>query len=270
MDEMIRAGAGDVARDPRAEIAVAAARAAGAVARGYFGTGVRIEWKGEGAAQSPVTIADREAEEAARAVIGRRFPGHGFLGEELGETGSRSVRWILDPIDGTANFIRGIPFFGALVALEEDGDITAAALYNPIHDEMAWALRGRGAFRNGAAVRVSAQADLAQAMVVHSSAGEFVRRGVGGPQGLNRLLRRVGRDRGFGDYYGYVLVAAGQAEAMLDPHAAPWDLAAPKLLVEEAGGRFTSLAGKDSIYEGGAVATNGPLHDVVLELIGPE
>jgi len=270
MDEMKGAGVGDVARDPRAETAVAAARAAGAVARGYFGTGVRIEWKGEGAARSPVTIADREAEQAARMVISGRFPGHGFLGEEFGETGSRTTRWILDPIDGTANFIRGIPFFGALVALEEDGVITAAATYNPIFDEMAWALRGGGAFRNGEAIRVSSLADLAAALVVHSSAGEFVRRGVGGPHGLNRLLRRVGRDRGFGDYYGYVLVAAGQAEAMLDPYAAPWDLAAPKLLVEEAGGRFTSLGGNDSIYERGAVATNGSLHEAVLELIRPE
>jgi len=270
MDVTKHAGGGAALADPRAEVAMAAARAAGEVARRYFGAGVRVEWKGEGAARSPVTVADREAEEAARAVISRRFPGHGFLGEEFGETGSRNARWILDPIDGTANFIRGIPFFGALVALEEDGDITAAALYNPMFDEMAWALRGGGAFRNGAAIRVSAEADLAQAMVVHSSAGEFVRRGVGGPQGLNRLLRRVGRDRGFGDYYGYVLVASGQAEAMLDPYGAPWDLAAPKLLVEQAGGRFTSLAGNDSIYAGGAVATNGPLHATVLELIRPE
>jgi histidinol-phosphatase len=265
MDQMKRAGNADVPRDARAATAVAAARAAGAVARGYFGSGVRVEWKEEGGSRSPVTIADREAEEAARAVIAARFPGHGFLGEESGETGSRAARWILDPIDGTANFIRGIPFFGALVALEEEGVITAAAMYNPIFDEMAWALRGGGAFRKGAPIRVSAIADLAQALVVHSSAGEFVRRGVGGAGGLNRLLRSVGRDRGFGDYYGYVLVAAGQAEAMLDAHAAPWDLAAPKLLVEEAGGRFTSLAGHDSIYERGAVATNGPLHAVVLE-----
>ncbi len=270
MADSARSVQAHAANDARMAAAVAAARAAGEVARRYFGAGVDVEWKEGGGARSPVTIADREAEQAARAVIAAHFPAHGFLGEEFGEEGSRAVRWILDPIDGTANFIRGIPFFGALVALEEEGRITAAAAYNPVFDEMAWAVRGGGAFLNGERMQVSALADLGSALVVHSSAGEFVRRGVGGPHGISRLLRRVGRDRGFGDYYGYLLVAAGKAEAMLDAHAGPWDLAAPKLLVEEAGGRLTSLAGSDSIYEQGAVATNGPLHPSVLELIRPE
>ncbi len=270
MDDAMRPAMVDGKVDPRLDTAVAAARAAGGVARSYFATGVAVEWKVSGASRSPVTIADRESERAARAVIAERFPGHGFLGEEFGEEGTKSARWIIDPIDGTANFIRGIPFFGALVALEEEGRIVAAAAYNPMLEEMAWALAGGGAFLNGEPIKVSGVADLSAALVVHSSAGEFVRRGVGGAGGLNRLLRQAGRDRGFGDYYGYVLVAAGKAEAMLDAQAAPWDLAAPKLLIEEAGGRLTSIGGSDSIYEEGAVATNGPLHALVLELLRPE
>jgi histidinol phosphatase-like enzyme (inositol monophosphatase family) len=263
------------AQDPRLAAAVAAARAAGDVARRYFGTGIRVEWKGEGASRSAVTAADREAEQAARAVIAGHFPAHGFLGEEFGETGARDARWILDPIDGTDNFIRGIPLFGALVALEEDGRITAAAAYNPILDEMVSAVRGGGAHRNGVPIRVSERGSLAESLVVHSSVGEFVRRGIGAAStsggasgGIQRLLAAAGRDRGFGDYFGYVLVATGRAEVMLEAKAQPWDLAAPKLVVEEAGGRFTSLTGEDTIYSGAALATNGRLHDEVLALLG--
>ena len=252
--------------DPRVAAAIAAARAAGEVARRHFGAELEVEWKGGKAAGSPVTAADREAERAARAVIAARYPDHGFLGEELGESGDRSRRWILDPIDGTANFIRRIPLFGSLVALEEEGRIIAAAAYSPMLAEMVWALRGGGAFLNGAPIQVSGVASLAASLVIHSSAGEFMRRGV---VGINRLLAQSGRDRGFGDYYGYVLVASGRAEVMVDARAAPWDLAAPKLLVEEAGGQLTALSGADSIYEEGAVATNGPLHEVVLGLLRP-
>ena len=259
----------DVA-DPRLVAALAAAQAAGDVSRRYFGTGIRVEWKGEGASRSAVTAADREAEEAARAVIAAHFPAHGFLGEEFGETGSREARWILDPIDGTDNFIRGIPLFGALVALEEEGRITAAAAYNPILGEMVSAVRGGGAYRNGVRIRVSERQTLAESLVVHSSVGEFLRRGFGGGAGggIERLLAAAGRDRGFGDYFGYVLVATGRADVMLEAKAAPWDLAAPKLVVEEAGGRFTDLAGVDSIYSGNALATNGRLYDEVAKLIG--
>lgn len=260
------------AGDPRLAAAVAAAQAAGDVSRRYFGTGIRVEWKGEGATRSAVTAADREAEEAARAVIGARFPEHGFLGEEFGETGSKTVRWILDPIDGTDNFIRGIPLFGALVALEENGRITAAATYNPILNEMVSAVRGGGAYRNGVSIRVSERATLAESLVVHSSVGEFLRRGLGAGGsgaggGIERLLASAGRDRGFGDYFGYVLVATGRADVMLEAKAAPWDLAAPKLVVEEAGGRFTNLAGEDTIYSGTALASNGRLHDEVRKLL---
>jgi histidinol phosphatase-like enzyme (inositol monophosphatase family) len=254
-------------QDLRVAVAVAAARAAGETARRHFRTGIAVEWKrGErGAADvSPVTAADREAERAAREVIAGRFPAHGFLGEELGSSGSQRTRWILDPIDGTANFIRGLPLFGALVALEEEGTITAAAAFNPLLDDLLWALRGGGAFRNGAPIRVSAAVDLAASLVVHGSAGACLRRG----QRIDRLLAAAARDRSFGDYSGYVLVASGEAEVMVDGVAAPWDLAAPKLIIQEAGGRFTSLGGSDSIYEEGAVATNGPLHEAVLALIG--
>jgi histidinol-phosphatase len=264
------------ASDPRLLAAVAAARAAGEVSRRHFGTGIQVEWKGEGKTRSAVTAADREAETAAREAIRSRFPEHGFLGEEFGETGSRSTRWILDPIDGTDNFIRTIPLFGALVALEEDGQITAAAAYNPILDEMVSAVRGGGAYRNGVAIRVSKRKALAESLIVHSSVGEFVRRGIGlrpggsgtpGAYGIERLVAAAGRDRGFGDYYGYVLVATGRADVMLEAKAAPWDLAAPKLIVEEAGGRFSSLTGEDSIYTGAAMATNGFLHAEVLAIL---
>jgi histidinol phosphatase-like enzyme (inositol monophosphatase family) len=256
--------------DSRLAAAVAAARAAGEVAARYFRAGVAVEWKESATGRSPVTIADREAEQTARSLIASRFPDHGFLGEEMGESGSRSTRWILDPIDGTANFILQIPLFGTLVALEEEGRITAAAAYNPVLDEMAWALRGGGAFLGGEPMRVSRRTTLDEALVVNSSVGEFLRQGfgragaAGGRAGVDGLLAAARRDRGYGDYFGYVLVASGRAEVMLDALASPWDLAAPKLLVEEAGGRLTALDGSDSIYGDGAVATNGLLHETVL------
>jgi histidinol phosphatase-like enzyme (inositol monophosphatase family) len=275
--------------DPRLAAAVAAARAAGEVAARYFRAGVEVEWKESATGRSPVTIADREAEQAARSLLASRFPDHGFLGEEMGESGSRSTRWILDPIDGTANFILQIPLFGALVALEEEGRITAAAAYNPVLGEMAWALRGGGAFLGGEPMQVSRRATLDEALVVNSSVGEFLRQGFGragvageragaaGGQagvdgeraGVDGLLAAARRDRGYGDYFGYLLVASGRAEVMLDALASPWDLAAPKLLVEEAGGRLTALDGSDSIYGGGAVATNGLLHETVLGFLNP-
>jgi histidinol phosphatase-like enzyme (inositol monophosphatase family) len=260
--------------DPRLAAAVDAARAAGEVAGRHFGTAIDVEWKTTASGRSPVTVADREAETAARKVLESLFPEHGFLGEEFGEDGARTARWIIDPIDGTDNFIRRIPLFGSLVALEEDGRITAAAAFRPIVGEMVWALAGGGAYLNGRQLRVSERTTLDEALVVHSSVGQFVRSGIGRAgsdermSGIDRLLAASRRDRSFGDYTGYILVAAGLAEAMIDGRAAPWDLAAPRLIVEEAGGSLTALDGSDSIYGGGAIATNGALHRTVLALLG--
>ncbi|HWN81838.1 MAG TPA: inositol monophosphatase family protein, partial [Candidatus Udaeobacter sp.] len=164
----------DVA-DPRLVAAVAAAQAAGDVSRRYFGTGIRVEWKGEGASRSAVTAADREAEEAARAVIGTHFPAHGFLGEEFGETGSREARWILDPIDGTQSFIHGVPLYSTLIGVEVDGSSQVGVAYFPALDEMVSAAHGLGARWNGRPCRVSTTPSLADATLCYTSIDGFLR-----------------------------------------------------------------------------------------------
>ena len=243
-------------------VAVEAARAAGEVALKYYRGGFDVVFKPD---QTPVTQADREAEQVIREIIGRAFPDHGFLGEELGEEGSRDARWIIDPIDGTQNFIRHIPFWAVRIGFEENGAVTAGVILSPVTGDLATARRGGGAFVNGARVRVSDQARLGEAFFVHAGIG-LVRRT---PRwdGFVRLIDATGRQRGFGDYYGYVLVAEGKAEIYAEVGLKPWDLAPAKILVEEAGGRFTDLDGRDTIYSGAALATNGRLHDTVLAVL---
>ena len=196
------------------------------------------------------------------------FPEIGFLGEEFGEQGSQSRRWIVDPIDGTKNFVRGIPYWATLLALEEDGEITLGAVHSPATGELYWARRGHGAWLDGAPLRVSAVGRLRDAMVTHSSLN-LLRPLDGGRlwDGFVRLVDETDRQRGFGDYFGYTFVLRGQAEIMLEADVKPWDIAPFKVLFEEAGGRFTDLAGCPTIYSGHALASNGRLHDETLGLL---
>lgn len=239
--------------------AVDAARAAGDVALRYYRTTFDVTLKAD---RTPVTRADREAEQAITEILGRAFPGHGFLGEEFGARGPTDRRWIVDPIDGTKNFVRRIPVWATLIALEEAGEITVGVVHNPVTGEMYTACRGRGARLNGTPIRVSDVTDLGQAQLVH--AGLRILREQGCWEGFVRLVDATGRQRGFGDYMGYGLIAEGKAEIYLEADLKPWDLAPCKLLVEEAGGRFTDLEGRPTIYSGTALATNGRLHESVL------
>ncbi|MEB2285252.1 MAG: hypothetical protein B6D46_02445 [Polyangiaceae bacterium UTPRO1] len=247
------------------ELAVArrAAAEAGRFALDHFKTRLAVEAKADG---SPVTIADRGAEERLRRVLGAAFPADGILGEELGRTdGASGRRWIIDPIDGTQSFIRGVPLWGVLVALEDHGECVLGVVALPALDETLWAVRGQGAFVNGAPARVAPTA-LADATVCTSDASP---RHFGGRYaGFERLLRAAARHRGWGDCYGYALVATGRAEVMLDPVLNPWDAAAVKPIVEEAGGCFCAWDGTPTIYGGAGLAMPAALRADVLAALG--
>ena len=249
--------------------AVEAARAAGRVALKYYSGGFEIVLKPDA---TPVTQADREAERTIVEILGRAFPEHGFLGEEFGGSGNTATRWIIDPIDGTKNFVRHIPIWATLIALEEHGEIIVGVIHNPVTGELYTARRGGGAFLNGERLRISDEGDMSQAYLLH--AGLRGARTTRYWDGFMRLVDATDRQRGFGDYIGYCLIAEGKAEvyAEIYPEGSglkPWDLAPCKILVEEAGGRFTDLEGRPTIYSSSALATNRRLHDAALALLRP-
>jgi histidinol-phosphatase len=253
--------------DRRLEAAIAAAHAAGDVARRYFRSALRVEYKGD---RSPVTQADRECEQRIVEVLRAAFPDYGFVGEELGEhggtTGTRGgPRWIIDPIDGTKNFIRGIPYFATLIGLEEDGEVTTGVIYAPAVDDLLYAHQGDGAFDRDGPLRVSNIRSLRDGLLVFGGIDIF--RHAGRWSAFEHLVRASGRQRGFGDYFGHTFVARGQAEAMVELDLKPWDLAAIKILIEEAGGRFTDFSGQATIYGSTAIASNGWVHDEILRLV---
>jgi len=251
--------------DKRLEVAIAAAQASGEVARRYFRTGLTVELKGD---RSPVTRADRECEQRIVEVLRGAFPDYGVLGEEFGEHAAGAAarpKWIIDPIDGTKNFIRGIPYFATLIGLEEDGEITAGVIYAPAVDDLLYAQKGQGAFDRNGRVHVSSIPTLKQGMVLFGGLDIFRQHGYWA--GFERLVRGSGRQRGFGDYFGHTFVARGQAEAMVELDLKPWDLAAIKIIVEEAGGRFTDFDGTATIYGGTAIASNGAVHDEIIALL---
>jgi histidinol-phosphatase len=241
--------------------AVEAARAAGEVALEYYRKGFDVTLKADA---TPVTQADRGAEQAIREVLGRAFPDVGFLGEELGAVGDQRRRWIVDPIDGTKNFIRRLPVWATLIGLEEQGEVTVGVIHNPVTGDLLSARRGGGAYSGGERIAVSPIADLGQATLLH--AGLRLLREAGCWDGLVRLVDATERQRGFGDYLGYTLIAEGKAEIYLETDLKAWDLAPCKIIVEEAGGRFTDFAGIPTIYGGTAFATNGRLHEAALAL----
>lgn len=253
--------------DRELDAALDAAREAGALALRYFTGRFDVALKPD---QTPVTQADREAEQAIVARLRASFPDVGFLGEEYGAQGGQGRRWIVDPIDGTANFVRGIPYWATLLALEEDGEVTLGVVHAPATGDLLWARRGRGAFANGRPLRVSTVDRLADAMLVHSSLNYMKKLGDRPWRGFLRLVDATSRQRGFGDYFGYTFVLRGQAELMIEGDLKPWDLAPLKLLFEEAGGRLTDFAGTPTIYSGTVVASNGRLHDAALAVLNGE
>jgi histidinol-phosphatase len=253
------------------EAALEAARAAGAVALRGFGHGLEVEIKGDG---SPVTEADRSAERAAREWIAARFPDDGILGEEHGmERGKAPRRWLIDPIDGTRSFVRGVPLWGSLVALVEGERVLAGAAVFPALGEAIAASPGGGAWWNGARCSVSRVADLVHATVLTTDAVMAVASQAPGDlaarrEGWQRLAERAAMSRTWGDCYGYLLVATGRAEVMVDPVLAPWDAAALVPIIEEAGGAFTDWRGERSFTGGSAIATNAALAAGARRVLG--
>ncbi|PTL75635.1 histidinol-phosphatase [Vitiosangium sp. GDMCC 1.1324] len=240
------------------------ARRSGDVALGYFRQGVTVDTKKDG---TPVTVADRTAEKTAREWIESHFPEDGILGEEFGETRPGAKRrWILDPIDGTKTFIRGVPLWGTLVAVAEGERILAGAAYFPPVADMLVAAPGQGCWWNGKRTRVSAEADLSRAVVLSTDERFLVHPDRGAK--WRALTAKTFMARTWGDCYGYLLLATGRAEAMVDELMSPWDAAALQPIIEEAGGVFTDWTGTRTSFGGNAIATNAALADQVRELLG--
>ncbi|HEU4631851.1 MAG TPA: histidinol-phosphatase [Gemmatimonadaceae bacterium] len=228
------------------------ARLAGDVALRHFRTGVAVETKGDG---SPVTVADRAAEQAARDWVRRRFPADGVLGEEFGvERPEARRRWIMDPIDGTKSFVHGVPLWGTLIAVAEGETVLAGAAYFPPMGELLAAAPGEGCWWNERRCRVSEVATLGEATVLTTD--ERFRERPAYAAGWRRLADAARVSRTWGDCFGYLLVATGRAEVMVDPVMSPWDSAALQPIVAEAGGVFTDWQGTPSAFAGSVVATN--------------
>ena len=214
---------------------------------------------------TPVSVADRDAEEALRGAIARGRPGDAVVGEELGSEGEGSARWILDPIDGTKHYVRGIPLWATLIALEREGSTVVGVASAPALGSRWWAERGGGAFANGGPIRVSTVSRLEDASFTHSGVHSFDERGHG--PALRELSQRVWMERAYGDFWQHVLVAEGRLDFAIEPVVNLWDLAALLPIVEEAGGRLTDFEGVARPDGGTAVTSNGLLHDEVLDTL---
>jgi histidinol-phosphatase len=253
--------------------ALACCDTADALALQHFRRDLVIETKPD---RTFVTQADTAIERTIRGLISGAYPDHGLVGEEYGEqVGSAGVRWYIDPIDGTHNFMRGVPLFGTLLAVEVDGELVVGVMSAPALGGRWYARRGGGAWATNAVgpdrgsprrIGVSRVGDIADAQVLYSSPLDI--EASGEVPGFDALVRAAWRDRGFGDFWGYALVAEGAAEAMVEVGPNSWDLAAPAVVVEEAGGRLTDVHGARSIHNGTALATNGILHDEVVRRLG--
>ncbi len=211
---------------------------------------------------TPVSEADHAAEQLIRDRINAARPGDAVLGEEFGTDGESARRWIVDPIDGTKNYVRGIPVWATLIGLEEDGVMRVGVVSAPALGHTWWAVRGGGAFADGAPITVSQVHELEDAQLCYSDFKWWEEYGLQAE--FDALARRVWRTRGFGDFWSHILVAEGAADVAAEPVVALWDLAPLLVIVEEAGGRFTDLAGEVTADGGSAVSTNGILHDEVL------
>lgn len=228
-----------------------------------------VERKGD---DSPVTIADKQAEQLIRAQLLERFPQDAILGEEFGaQAGTSDYQWIVDPIDGTKSFIGGVPLYSTLVGVVRNRECVAGVIFLPALDEIVFAARGCGAWHSahGSDPRrcyVSAR-KLEEGMFLVSQVDTFDRRGA--DEGFRQLQRSAYVTRTWGDGYGYLLIATGRGELMVDPIANPWDLAAVQPVVEEAGGKFSSWDGKPHVFGGDGIGSNGLVHEQALLALRP-
>jgi histidinol-phosphatase len=241
---------------PDLELARRLADAADAISLPRFRTGLAVETKPD---LTPVTEADRAVEVELRRILAEERPGDAILGEEQGGAGSGGRRWLLDPIDGTRNYTRGIPVWATLIALEVDGVVRLGMVSAPALGRRWWAERGAGAFADGERVRVSAVSRVEDAVLSFAIENE-----------LPAIAHRAWHARGFGDFWPYMLIAEGSADGAVDAMGvSEWDLAAMQVIVEEAGGRFSDRRGENRIDAGSAVASNGLLHDELLAALDP-
>ena len=212
---------------------------------------------------TPVTNIDRLSEKEIVSIIKKEFPDHNFLGEEFKYTDTCSeFKWIIDPLDGTKQFVRGTPFFGCMIGLERNGKIIAGVVNMPALKIFACASKGKGAFVNGKRAKVSKISNLRESFVTF---GE-IRKDYPYTKSLLNLLDCCMTQKGFGDILGYVLLAQGSVDVIVD-QPFPWDIAAVKIIVEESGGKVTDFNGKDTIYSRNTISTNGKLHEDVLKIM---
>lgn len=249
---------------PRLAFALDAVYRAGRATLPYFQTGTPVELKSDA---TPVTIADRTAERMIREAIANAYPGEAILGEEEGGAFDAADRWVLDPIDGTKSFVTGVPLYATLLSYEVDQIPVVGACYFPALDEMLYAETGAGAFFNGRPCRVSNRTDLDQVTVCVAGHRGLDRAGL--TEGFVRIARQVMATRSWCDAYGHALVATGRVEAMVEPAISRWDVSPIALIVEEAGGRYTSLSGVPGIHDD-ALSSNGLLHDWILRTLREE
>lgn len=237
---------------------------AGQLTLGYFQSGVRPDWKAD---QTPVTVADRDAEALIRQRIESKFPSHAIVGEEHGlkESQGSSFRWIIDPIDGTKSFIRGVPMYGVLIGLEIDEEVQVGIAHFPALNEMVSAATGLGCYLNGRRAWVSDKTKLEESYLIHINYRTFETHGKGAA--FERLSSRAYFNAGWCDAYGYALVATGRAEIACDPIMNVWDCGPFPPIFAEAGGYFGDWAGNRTIYAEEALGTTNPLLDVVLATI---
>lgn len=222
--------------------------------------------------RTPVTETDTAVEEAIRRTLSRTRPRDAVHGEELQDSGSSPRRWIIDPIDGTANYLRGVPVWATLIALEVEGEIVASVVSAPALQRRWWATKGGGAFTgrsilNATSIHTSRVSRIEDASLSYASIEGWIESGQG--QGFVDLMREVWRSRAYGDFWSYMLLAEGAVDIACEPELQLYDMAALDIIVREAGGSFTSIDGRPGPYHGNALATNGLLHEAVLARLSP-
>jgi myo-inositol-1(or 4)-monophosphatase len=248
------------------DFATRVAYEAGRLTLGYFQRSIDTTWKAD---DTPVTVADRAAEAFIREQITARFPDHAIVGEEFGSSGDASAthRWFIDPIDGTKSFICGVPLYSVLIGLEINGRVEVGVANFPALNELIAAASGQGCWWNGRTAHVSMQADLSRSIVAHIDTASFERVSAAKGAAWTRLQKASYYNAGWCDAYGYLLVATGRVDVMLDPIMNVHDCAPFPVILREAGGFFGDWQGNETIYAGEALATNATLLPEVVALL---
>lgn len=249
----------------RLQFAVDAVFKAGKSTLSHFQTGIGFELKSDA---SPVTRADTQAEEILRVEIAHHFPGEEILGEEQGQDGNSLTRWIIDPIDGTKSFVAGVPLYATLLSYEVEGSPILGVCYFPALDEMVYASLGEGTFWNGRRTQVTQTTQIKGSLISSGGPNSMVK--YGRMDGFLQKSTEALATRTWSDAYGHALVATGRIDAMIDPVVSRWDLSAMKVIVEEAGGKFTDFRGGHPFEKGDfeleAISSNGRIHEEILKV----